>query len=309
MISVVIPLYNKEKQIANTLRSVFAQTYTDYEIIVVNDGSTDNSVAVVESLNDPLIRLIHQKNAGVSAARNRGIEEARGEYIALLDGDDEWKPKYLETIFNLIKKYHECDVFATNYEHVDIHGRKSPTVLKKIPFKGEEGILSNYFEVAAVSSPPICSICIAFRKEAIQSIGNFPVGIKSGEDLLTWAKLACRYEIAYSVKSLAIYHLGEGYDFSHQPPRTQDEGDPVGKELKRLLSISQDKKKLELYISHWHKMRASVALRYGEIRETFHESVIALKYNHKNYKVVPFMILAILPKHLRNKIISLRNYI
>ena len=92
MISVVIPLYNKEKQIANTLRSVFAQTYTDYEIIVVNDGSTDNSVAVVESLNDPRIRLIHQKNAGVSAARNRGIEEARGEYIALLDGDDEWKP-------------------------------------------------------------------------------------------------------------------------------------------------------------------------------------------------------------------------
>ena len=62
------------------------------------------------------------------------------------------------------------------------------------------------------------------------------------------------------------------------------------------------------YISLWHKMRASVALRYGEIRETFHESVIALKYNHKNYKVVPFMILAILPKHLRNKIISLRNY-
>lgn len=308
MISVVIPLYNKEKQIANTLRSVFAQTYTDYEIIVVNDGSTDNSVAVVESLNNPRIRLIHQKNAGVSAARNRGIEEARGEYIALLDGDDEWKPRYLETIFNLIKKYPECDVFATNYEFIDHNGTTKPTILNNIPFKESDGILTNYFKVAVTSHPPICASAIAITTQILRSLGGFPIGIKSGEDLLTWAKLASLHQIAYSLTPLAIYNLGEGYDFLNLPPRRQDIGDPVGKELKRLLSISHDKKNLELYISHWHKMRASVALRYGEIRETFHESVIALKYNHKNYKVVPFMILAILPKHLRNKIISLRNY-
>ena len=94
MISVVIPLYNKEEQIADTLQSIFAQTFQDFEIVIVDDGSTDNSVEEVEKFDDSRIRLIHQTNAGVSAARNRGIEEARGELIAFLDADDEWKPEY-----------------------------------------------------------------------------------------------------------------------------------------------------------------------------------------------------------------------
>lgn len=81
-ISVVIPLYNKEKSIASTLRTVLNQTFSDYEIVIVNDGSTDYSVAEAGKVQDDRIRLIHQQNAGVSAARNRGIEEAKGELIA-----------------------------------------------------------------------------------------------------------------------------------------------------------------------------------------------------------------------------------
>lgn len=308
MISVVIPLYNKEKQIERTLRSVFAQTYTDFEIVVVNDGSTDRSAAVVESLDDPRIRLVTQKNAGVSAARNRGIREARGEYIALLDGDDKWEPDYLETINRMITKYSQCQVFATNYTHIDPKGKSFNTILKSIPFNEEDGILENYFEVASVSSPPICSICITAKKTAFESIGGFPYGIKSGEDLLTWARLACKYEIAYSILPKAIYVLGNGYDYNNLPPRPQDAGDPVGKELTELLKLHPDKKGLKTYISHWHKMRASVALRYGNIKETLFECKESLRFNVKNYKVVPFMILAIMPASLRKKIISLRNY-
>lgn len=105
MISVVIPLYNKERQIANTLHTVFAQTFTDYEIVIVDDGSTDRSAEIVAAMHDKRIRLIRQKNAGVSAARNRGISEARGEFIALLDADDEWKPDYLATQMHLAETY------------------------------------------------------------------------------------------------------------------------------------------------------------------------------------------------------------
>lgn len=101
MISVVIPLYNKEKQIANTLHSVLRQTFQNFEIVVVNDGSTDNSVQEVEKVNDIRIRIVHQNNAGVSAARNKGIEEARYDIIAFLDADDEWKAEYLETQYYL----------------------------------------------------------------------------------------------------------------------------------------------------------------------------------------------------------------
>ena len=308
MISVVIPLYNKEKQIANTLRSVFDQTYTDYEIIVVNDGSTDNSVAVVESLNDSRIRLIHQKNAGVSAARNRGIEDAKGEYLALLDGDDEWKPEFLETMLTLVERYPNCRVFAGNYTQVDNTGKHSPTIINGITFKGSDGILDNYFTVAAKSNPPVWSSCVMTTKDVFETVGGFPIGVKSGEDLLTWARIACRYKIAYTILPLAYYNMGEGYNFSKLPPRSQDNNDPVGIGLNELLMNNNTMPGLRQYISLWHKMRASVALRYGEIRETFHESLMSLKYNHKNYKVIPFMVLALLPRSIRNKIISLRNY-
>lgn len=105
MISVVIPLYNKAHTIVNTLNTVFAQTFQDFEVVIVNDGSTDNSVEVIQQhFNDPRIRIIHQKNAGVSAARNKGILESRGEWISFLDGDDEWLPYYLEEVNNAANK-------------------------------------------------------------------------------------------------------------------------------------------------------------------------------------------------------------
>ena len=179
MISVVIPLYNKEKQIKRTLQSVLTQTFQDFEIVIVNDGSTDNSTIEVEKIKDSRIRLIHQENAGVSAARNKGIEEAKYELIALLDADDEWKNKYLEVQYDLYKKYPKCDIFACNYEFVNEKHDISPTIIKKLSFKENDGILNNYFEVACVSHPPLCSSAIVIKKKAIQAIGGFPLGIKS----------------------------------------------------------------------------------------------------------------------------------
>ena len=282
--SVVIPLYNKERQIAGTLRSVFAQTFADYEIIVVDDGSTDGSAAVVESLHDHRIRLIRQANAGVSAARNLGIAEARGEYIALLDADDEWRPEYLATIAVLIRKYPQCDVFATNYSHVDSNGKTFPTILRKLPFDGDDGILYNYFEVASVSSPPICSICITARKEAFQSVGGFPLGIKSGEDLLTWARLAARYKIAYSKKQLAVFNV-EGYDRNERPKRIPAENDTVATELLKLKD-EFNPSNINQYISFWHKMRAVIYMRLGMKSKSIKEAFKAVRYNPLNYKAL-----------------------
>lgn len=304
MISVVIPLYNKEKLIGNTLRSVLEQSYQDFEIVVVNDGSTDNSVTEVEKIADPHIRLIHQQNAGVSAARNKGISEAKGEFIALLDSDDLWKPEYLATQIELTRKYPQCDVFAVNYEFHDVKGNVSNTIIRKIPFEGDDGVLSNYFEVASCSHPPICSISIMTRKGVFEAIGGFPIGIKSGEDLLTWARLACQYKIAFSKKVCAIYNLGEGYDFANQPPRRQDIGDPVGKGLLNLYCAHKNMVGLRRYLSHWHKMRASVAVRFGDKKETICEVIKSFQYYPLNYKVLLFFILVFLPSKIRRCIIS-----
>ena len=103
-VSVVIPLYNKAPYIDRALRSVLAQTFQDFEVIIVDDGSTDGGAKIVKSTTDKRIKLIQQKNSGVSAARNRGIQESKSKLIAFLDADDEWKSRFLEVILRLRKK-------------------------------------------------------------------------------------------------------------------------------------------------------------------------------------------------------------
>lgn len=294
MISVVIPLYNKEHSIRHTLEAVLEQTYQNFEIVVVNDGSTDNSVSEVEKVNDQRIRIITQENAGVSAARNRGIEEAKYDLIAFLDADDEWKPTYLETQMALVEKYPECNVFATNYEFRDTEGNVRPTILQRLPFNGEDGVLTNYFEVASHSHPPMWTSAIMVRKTAIQEVGGFPVGIAAGEDLLTWAQLATRNEIAYSKKPLAAFII-DTFAFNTKPRRRPAEVDIVTQELNALKEAFPHTKGLKTYISHWHKMRCAIYYQLGEKKNSIREAIKALKYNVFNYKLYAYILLNILP--------------
>ena len=305
MISIIIPLYNKEASIATALRGVLAQTYQDFEVVVVDDGSTDGGAAVVETFTDPRIRLIRQENGGVSAARNRGIAEARGEHVAFLDADDEWMPEFLEEIAALIAEYPECRARATNYLF-NSNGVKSPTILRRMPFTEERGVLTNYFEVASCSHPPMWTSAVCIDRDLLQEIGGFPLGVKSGEDLLVWARTAVRTQWAFSMRAMAQYNLGDGYDKKNLPPRRQDVGDPVGKALKEIYQAHPELVGMRKYISHWHKMRASVAIRYGERKETLYEVKQSLKYNLLNYKVAMFGVLAVLPDAVAKMII--RNY-
>ena len=303
LISVIIPLYNKANSIAAALDSVLAQTYQDFEVVVVDDGSTDDGAAIVERYIDPRIRLIRQGNAGVSAARNRGIEEAKGEYVAFLDADDEWMPEFLAEIVALQQEFSECRAQATSY-FFNMYGEDSSIILRKIPFDGVRGILTNYFEVASFSHPPVCSICVCVERALLLEIGGFPLGITSGEDLLTWTRIAVRTDWAYSLRALARYNLGAGYDKKNLPPRRQDEYDPVGKEFLAIYQANSHVVGLRKYISHWHKMRASTAVRYGECRETIYEVCEALKYNPLNYKALMLGLLAIFPTKIRKIIIE-----
>ena len=306
MISVVIPLYNKEKQIAHTLQSVFNQTFQDFEVVIVDDGSTDGSVVEVEKFSDSRIRLIHQKNAGVSAARNRGIEEAKGDLIAFLDADDEWKPEYLATQYHLSQKYPDCSVFACNYEFRNIEGKVTPTIICKLPFTGEDGILSNYFEVASCSHPPICSISIMVRKSAIQAIGGFPVGIRSGEDLLTWARLAVSGKIAYSRRSLAVFIRDEILFNKDQKQRIPEVEDIVGKELLNIYAENRTMRGLNSYLALWHKMRTRIFIEKGHRRLALKECLISMKYDI-NIKIIVFFVLIILPISFSKKIFRYSN--
>ncbi len=302
MISVVIPLYNKASQIASTLRSVLAQTYQDFEIVVVDDGSTDNSLAEVGKVGDSRIRIIHQPNAGVSAARNKGISAAKGEFIALLDGDDHWEETYLETQLQLAHSYPDCDVFATNYKLVDEVGNVQSTVLRRLRIEGESGVLDNYFEVASHSSPPICSISVMVRRGVFESVGGFPIGIRSGEDLLTWARLACRYKIAFAINPLAWYYVPTTGPTGKVPGDLKSIHDTVGIELDKLLKEFPNSGVKE-YIAFWYKMRARINIGRYNRWATVKCACKSLKYSIKQIKPWVFILMAVFPSPVIKKIL------
>lgn len=298
-ISVIIPLYNKVSDVGRSLRSVIRQTYVNFELIVINDGSTDRGPEIVREVDDPRIRLIDQQNAGVSVARNRGVQEAKSDLVAFLDADDEWQPDFLETIMRLHANHPECAVFATNYFFRDVNGTlRQPIYRGGMPSGHWEGVLNNYFEIASQSDPPLWSSAIAVKKEALKAIGGFPVGVTSGEDLLTWARLAVSNSIAYCSRPLATFWLRTADN--ERPTRVPEEPDTVGCELKKLPSLLRKNKKTELqhYIGWWHKNRASMFLRLGLKEKAKQEVHHMLHYSRKSPRLLLYLLLAFSPTTL-----------
>ncbi len=210
-ISVVIPLYNKQNAIAATLQSVLAQTYTNYEIIVVDDGSTDRSAEVAETILQECTaygveckgKVIRKANGGVSSARNRGIQEAKYDYIALLDGDDLWDEHYLEEQVKLIQDFPEAKMWGINFAEMS-NGeliRKLPTGLPE----GNRGYVENYFQISGRISDLYCSSSVVISKEVFERVGCFDERIKYAEDSDMWFRIIATYPVVFYDRYMAFY--------------------------------------------------------------------------------------------------------
>lgn len=256
-ISIVMPLYNKAEQVLTTIASVQAQIWRDWELIVVDDGSTDDGLACVRALQDARIRCVSQTNQGVSAARNHGIALARAELVALLDADDSWQPDFLATVASLARDFPEAGWFATGYRIQHPEGSPRDNRLLGIPAGFQRGILQDYFQVAMQSDPPAWTSAVMTRKDALNVIGGFPVGVTSGEDLLTWARLAVRFPLAYDCRALATF-------YASGISRAPDRGDHVGLALLSLARDYPDQMGLLDYLGLWFRMQAVKALRLGD---------------------------------------------
>jgi glycosyltransferase involved in cell wall biosynthesis len=149
--------------------------------------------------------LIHQKNAGETAARNRGIEEAKTELIAFLDADDEWLPRFLETVLRLKNAYPLAGAYATAYNICLPSGKMIRSTHREVPDHPWEGVLPNYFR-AAFNIHPICSSAVAIPKGIFSDLGKFAEGINLGGDLDMWLRIALKYPIAYSTFVSATYY-------------------------------------------------------------------------------------------------------
>lgn len=203
--SVVIPLYNKAPHIQRTIDSVLAQTYQNFEIIVVNDGSTDNGPDIVSSYSDPRIRLIDQENQGVSVARNNGIKSSRSDFIAFLDADDEWLPEYLGKINHMIQEYQGCGAYATAYKTIRPDGEIFLTSLDRLSSQSSVSFLANLFELFQYGSV-FYSSSVVVSKSILIEIGGFPTGFVLMEDIDCWLKISLRKPIAFCPERLVIYH-------------------------------------------------------------------------------------------------------
>lgn len=201
--SVVIAVYNKEDYIGNTLQSVLDQTYSDFEIIVVNDGSADKSEAVIKSFKDDRIHYYPQGNQGAGAARNAAIEKATAPWIALLDADDRWYPEYLEEINKLISQFPERRVFATA---VAIE-KAGTTIIPKYSIKDlkkNEPRVVDFFE-ASYTHSLLTSSSTVLHKSVFKKAGVYDPGIKSGQDTDLWVRIGLHYKVVFLNKVCAVY--------------------------------------------------------------------------------------------------------
>lgn len=204
--SVIIPLYNKAPCIERAIRSILRQTHQDFEIIVVNDGSTDNGREIVETIHDSRIRLINQSNQGVSVARNRGTEEAKFDWVAFLDADDEWLPEYLRQIQVVINNFPDCGAYATGVQTIRPNGEIFYPNLCKLPSEPWIGILPNFFELFQDAISTFIPSSVVIPKKILQEVDGFPPGVKLFEDIYCWVNIAIRYPIAFNPKRLVVYH-------------------------------------------------------------------------------------------------------
>jgi glycosyltransferase involved in cell wall biosynthesis len=204
-VSVVIPLYNKARHIARALDSVLAQSHTAFEIIVVDDGSTDGGGAIVRRYPDPRIRLVTQPNAGVSAARNRGVSEATAEWLAFLDADDEWSPEFIETVLELRRRFPDAVVCGTAYRQVKPNGDLLVSCFHGLLPTADRGGRIDFF-AGPPGNSPLHSSAVLIQRKALLAAGGFPDGVVYGEDHDTWLRLALRHPIAWSPLPKATMH-------------------------------------------------------------------------------------------------------
>ncbi|MGC3978988.1 MAG: glycosyltransferase family 2 protein [Paludibacteraceae bacterium] len=224
MFSIVIPLYNKAAYVEKAIKSVLAQTYQEFELIVVNDGSTDGSLDNVQviildyvkrqsrarnlELKEPdqfkKITLIHQENQGVSVARNNGVKAAKYDYIAFLDADDWWDTTYLEEMKGLMEAFPEAGLYAGSYYKVK-QGQLIPANIG-IESGFEKGLI-NYCRVYANTMyQPVWTGAAIIKKTIFESENGFKPMLKLGEDFDLWLRVAMKYPVALLNKPLTYYN-------------------------------------------------------------------------------------------------------
>jgi len=208
-VSVIIPAYNSEKFIRRAIDSVLAQTHPAAEIIVVDDGSTDNTGEIVQSYGPP-VQYLHQENAGPGAARNAGIRAARGDWIAFLDHDDEWLPEKLQVQLDLLQRHPDLVWATSNFQRCLCDQNRRG--LDLAPAQAEQALagkeyFDSYFS-AYLAGCRGCTDTKIIHRKVFETVGHFQTGIHRTEDMDFWCRIAFHWpRVGFSPQPLAVYHM------------------------------------------------------------------------------------------------------
>ena len=206
--SVIIPLYNKAPYVAKAIQSVLAQTFTDYELIIMDDGSSDDSFSITSETIEGHghCHLYRQKNGGVSMARNNAAALSQGDYLCFLDADDWWAPDFLMEMSRLIEELPDAGIYGTNYTIVNETRHKTRVAEIGVEEGCERGYINYCQTYAKTMYMPLTSITVAIPRSIFDEMKGFPKGIKLGEDFLLWIRIALKYKVAFLNKSMAFYN-------------------------------------------------------------------------------------------------------
>ena len=251
IITVIVPLFNCARYIERSLRSILRQSFQNFEIIVVDDGSTDGGGGIATAFDDSRIKVVRQDNMGVSAARNKGISVGQGEFCAFLDADDEWEIEFLEAVVNLSRIYPKAGIYGTGYKMmfpdgpvVDVTAMEASRNIKSL-------LIRDYFTRANGGSL-INSSGVMIPRKIFNEIGTFKVGEHYGEDLEMWARIALRYPIGYDTRILTTYYQTDKANKKRliQPIRYEPHVRMLEEVLKNKMSYNSDRQILESHIKN-----------------------------------------------------------
>lgn len=206
--SVIMPLYNKAQYVAKAIGSVLAQTFTNFELVIVDDGSKDDSLEIAQKCIKGYenCRIIRQENAGVSVARNKGVKASQGEYLCFLDADDWWESNFLVEMSRMIDEFSDAGIYGTNYTIVNEAKRKTHVANIGVEQGFEKGYI-NYCQVYAKTlSMPLWTGAVCMPRYVFEEMQGFPKGIRLGEDFLLWIRVALKYKVAFLNKPLSYYN-------------------------------------------------------------------------------------------------------
>jgi glycosyltransferase involved in cell wall biosynthesis len=274
--SLVIPYYNKHDFIRRTLSSVYAQTKKFDEVIVVNDGSSNQSKNYIEALTREFrFKLINVPNAGVSSARNIGFLKADYRYVCFLDADDELLPAFLMHIAELVNESPECSLFGVGYKENEVKN-----CLKEFIYKGDYFSLYN-----ELGKPPFCASSVCLDKKQVNFNEPFPVGFSMGEDIYAWARICTSYKFVFSSRALAIYHHDDldSAVLSHAP-----------KQCPPLFTIPLAVDQSESY----KKFMSGQKVNFIKLQLLYGNKWFLLKYlsNNFEFSFMKYFVISLLPK-------------